>query len=344
MGRTNCTEVFLITGFLGSGKTTFLNRVIKAFSPDRRLMILMNEFGEIGIDGRLVEDQDLDMLEISKGSIFCVCVKTDFIRGLSRIAKDLRPDVLLIEATGVANPSDLRRDLNLSIFQDRFRFREQFCIIDAKHFMDAYEVFTSVEKQIESSTVFVINKTDLATAEEIDRIRTTVAGHHPDPIFFQTAFADVPLEDFLPAAAVGTGGADDPGEALTDEQVEAAIDALLEDPAGSITPPDLLASSVYAWHGETMELFAEWAKGLPVELVRAKGFLRQKDAVYLFNWVMGNWEMQSVSLATHGLDLCNRIVFIGHPDVLQELSVRAAETPWLSLFSSFDPTLPDIHP
>ena len=54
------TDVLLITGFLGSGKTTFLNRVIKAFPPERKLMVLMNEFGEIGIDGQLVEGDDLD--------------------------------------------------------------------------------------------------------------------------------------------------------------------------------------------------------------------------------------------------------------------------------------------
>lgn len=338
MHRTNQTDVFLITGFLGSGKTTFLNRVIKAFPADRKLMILMNEFGEIGIDGRLVDDQDLDMLEISKGSIFCVCVKTDFIKGLSRIANDLRPDVLLIEATGVANPADLRHDLKLSIFQDRFRFKEQFCIIDAKHFMDAYEVFTSVEKQLESSTVFVINKTDLATAADIDEIRTIVAMHHSDPRFFQTTFADVPLEDFMPTAPDSIAIADEPGEVLTDEQVEAAIDALLDNPAGSITPPDLLASSIYAWHGEAVKSFTEWVKDLPMELVRAKGFLRENDVTFLFNWVMGNWEIESVSPSTDCSDLCNRIVFIGHPDVLKQLSVKAAETSLLSHFSSFDPS------
>ena len=76
------TKVLLITGFLGSGKTTFLNRIIDIFPKDKKLTILMNEFGEIGIDGTLVEGDDIDMMEISRGSIFCVCVKTDFIKGL----------------------------------------------------------------------------------------------------------------------------------------------------------------------------------------------------------------------------------------------------------------------
>ena len=63
------TAVYLITGFLGSGKTTFLNRLVEAFPKDRKLMILMNEFGDVGVDGPLVSVEDADMLEISKGSV-----------------------------------------------------------------------------------------------------------------------------------------------------------------------------------------------------------------------------------------------------------------------------------
>ena len=114
------TRVYLITGFLGSGKTTFLNRIIERFPKNRKLTILMNEFGEIGIDGTLVEGDDIDMMEISRGSIFCVCVKTDFIKGLYELVTKVKPDVLIIESTGVANPSDLKRDLQLPIFGKRF--------------------------------------------------------------------------------------------------------------------------------------------------------------------------------------------------------------------------------
>ena len=149
------TKVLLITGFLGSGKTTFLNRIIDIFPKDKKLTILMNEFGEIGIDGTLVEGDDIDMMEISRGSIFCVCVKTDFIKGLYELTTKTQPDLLIIESTGVANPSELKRDLKLPIFNDRFDFTDQFCIIDAAHFMEAFNTFASVEKQLASSTVFI---------------------------------------------------------------------------------------------------------------------------------------------------------------------------------------------
>ena len=191
------TKVFLITGFLGSGKTTLLNRVIARFPKDKKLTILMNEFGEIGIDGTLVEGDDIDMMEISRGSIFCVCVKTDFIKGLYELNTKIKPDVLLMESTGVANPSDLKRDLQLPIFNNRFQFKEQFCILDAVHFHDAFEAFASLEKQIASSTVFIINKVDLATPESIDGVKQIVAEFHPAPVFIETTYSDIPLEQFF---------------------------------------------------------------------------------------------------------------------------------------------------
>ena len=191
------TRVYLITGFLGSGKTTLLNRIIDRFPKDQKLTLRVNEFGEIGVDGTLVEGEDIDMMEISKGSIFCVCVKTDFIKGLYELNSKVKPDVLLIESTGVANPSDLKKDLKLPIFNDRFNFKEQFCVIDAVHFMDAYEVYASLEKQIASSTVFVINKIDLATSETIENTKKVIRQFHPDPLFFETTYADIPLESFF---------------------------------------------------------------------------------------------------------------------------------------------------
>src|SRR5660397_191580 len=95
------TDVYLISGFLGAGKTTFLNRLIGEVPEEVTFLVLMNEFGEMGLDGTMVEGEDTDILEISKGSIFCACVKTDFIKALHEISQTVRPDVMLIETNRV---------------------------------------------------------------------------------------------------------------------------------------------------------------------------------------------------------------------------------------------------
>jgi G3E family GTPase len=313
------TAVYLISGFLGSGKTTFLNRVIKVFPSDRKLMILMNEFGDMGVDGSLVENEDLSMLEISKGSIFCVCVKTDFIKGLMNIAQKIQPDVLIIEATGVANPSDLKRDLRLSLFQDRFHLKEQFCLIDAANFKDAYDTFTSVEKQLESATVFIINKIDEADNKIIKKVKQIVRKHHPNPDFYETTYADIPLGKFLPEFIVSETQDIRQVKPVSEEALEAAIDKLLQDPGGAMTPPDRLVSGSYVWKGTQDWQFEEMIKRIPDGMVRAKGIFETSTGVYLFNWVMGRGQFEEVVRKERMTSLMNQIVFIGPPEVMQQM-------------------------
>ncbi len=311
------TAVYLITGFLGSGKTTFLNRIIEAFPENRKLMLLMNEFGDVGLDGALVEQDGLDMLEISKGSIFCVCVKTDFIKGLMDIARHTQPDVLLIEATGVANPSDLRKDLKLSIFQDRFQFKEQFCLIDAANFKDAYDTFTSVEKQIESATVFIINKIDAADGATIAGVKQIVARHHPDPEFYETEYADIPLEKYLPETVLP--GNEDPVE-ISAEELDRFIDELLTAPGSSMTPPDRLLSKTFIWAGKDLRQLEKMITMIPAGVTRAKGVVNAGGEVFLLNCVMGQSRIEKIDPRDSMAALMNKVVFIGPPEIIEDVS------------------------
>jgi G3E family GTPase len=325
------TKVFLITGFLGSGKTTLLNRIIARFPRDKKLTILMNEFGEIGIDGTLVEGEDIDMIEISRGSIFCVCVKTDFIKGLYELNTKVKPDILLMESTGVANPSDLKRDLQLPIFNGRFQFKEQFCILDAVHFHDAFEAFASLEKQIASSTVFVINKVDLATSESINRVKQIVAEFHPDPVFIETTYSDIPLEQFFfgELQEENNNVLQNPAEStqriLSASELETYIDDLLDQPDREITPPDALVSVTYKWTGDDLSQIDAMANSLPSSVVRAKGFVEADGSMFIFSYVMGDWTIEDPGIPVERIKHKNIVVFIGSIDSMEEIG-RAVET------------------
>ena len=314
---SDVTRVYLLTGFLGSGKTTLLNRIIKKFPKDKKLTLLVNEFGEVGVDGTLVEGDDIDMLEISKGSIFCVCVKTDFIKGLYELNRKVKPDVLLIESTGVANPSDLKRDLKLPIFDDRFEFMEQFCLIDAAHFLDAYGAFASLEKQIASSTVFIINKVDIASPEAIEETKKVVRQFHPNPLFFDATFADIPLDRFFEIERQDAVDLTAPESAnrrvpvLSEEELDQFIDDLLDSPDLEITPPDTLVSVAYHWNGDNLKQIGAMAEALPPAVVRAKGFVGEKGNIYLFSYVMGDWTLEAVEVPAERIKYKNVVVFIG---------------------------------
>ncbi len=330
------TNVILITGFLGSGKTTFLNRVVKVFPKNQKLMILINEFGEIGLDGTLVEGEDIDILEISKGSIFCVCVKTDFIKALNEIAYDLKPDVLIVESTGVANPSALKKDLNLSIFKGRFQMKDQVCIIDAACFKDAYQAFVSVEKQIESSTFFIINKVDLVSQDIISEIKTIIASHNKNPEFYETSYSEVPMGRFF------IDKPEELNEAYTEaklslEELETAIEKILENPDANAIPPDRLMSAVYTWQGSDLETFESAMAQLPKNLIRAKGVFCIGSTNYLFNLVMSQKTIEEYTPVKDCTPVLNSLVFIGPPEALSSLEAISRNHYCFVKKSVFDP-------
>ena len=336
MARADGTiDVYLISGFLGSGKTTFLNRLIKVVPADLTFLILMNEFGEVGLDGTLVEGEDVDMLEISKGSIFCACVKTDFIKALHTLAKTVRPDIMLIETTGVANPSDLDRDLKLPIFGGSFQLRDKFCLVDAENFLDTYESFLAIEKQLASSDVFIINKLDLVTPEVVDQIRAIVESFNPDPVFYEATYAEVPFGDLFrqgglsgrvrdAASPVAVGAAVSTPAEMTEEQLDGYIDDLLNDEAAQVTPPDRLLSYVLEWPPGTEAGFKEWLAALPPRLVRAKGLVQLDGEFRLFNLVNGNWTIVPYDGLPPERGIGDRVVLISRPEDIR--SIQEKET------------------
>ncbi|MGD8990922.1 MAG: GTP-binding protein [Desulfobacterales bacterium] len=343
---SDVTHVYLITGFLGSGKTTLLNRIIRRFPRDKKMTLLVNEFGEIGVDGTLVEGDDIDMMEISKGSIFCVCVKTDFIKGLYELNSKVQPDVMLIESTGVANPSDLKKDLKLPIFNDRFHFMEQFCMIDAAHFLDAYGAFASLEKQIASSTVFIINKVDIASAERIEETKSVIRQFHPGPHFFDTTYAEIPLEDFFDFAgqeSLDTEATQTEKErmsVLSEEALDQFINDLLDSPDLEVTPPDTLMSVTYAWNGHNLEQVRTMAEALPPSVIRAKGFVEENDEIYLFSYVMRDWTIEKTNVPKDRIKHKNIVVFIGPPESMEGIEQASKTGDWTSkgVFQPYTPS------
>ncbi|MBW2408209.1 MAG: GTP-binding protein, partial [Deltaproteobacteria bacterium] len=280
--------------------------------------------------------------------IFCVCVKTDFIKGLYELSTKVQPDVLLIESTGVANPTDLKKDLKLPIFNDRFQFADQFCVIDAAHFLDAYGAFASIEKQIASSSTFIINKTDQASPEKIEEIKQVVSQFHPAPKFFETTFADIPLEKFFDLEPHDTIIPSQPVQSkekeirpiLSAEELDNFLDDLLDSPDLEITPPDTLVSVAYQWQGDNLDQIKAMAENLPASVVRAKGFVDEKGKMHLFNYVMGDWTIEATDLQKGRIKHKNIVVFIGPPESMEGIEEAAKTGDWSSkgVFQAYAPS------
>ncbi|GKX27973.1 hypothetical protein SH1V18_04530 [Vallitalea longa] len=164
------TKIYLITGFLGSGKTSFLQNVLD--NDTSRSGVLMNEFGSISIDSSLVQRKDMDMIELTNGSIFCSCLKNNFIESL-RILIERKLENLYIESSGLADPANMLTIIDLLTEQcsHDFTYEGSICIIDGLHFMKEINMMVSVENQIKHSKIILLNKMDLISPELATEIK-----------------------------------------------------------------------------------------------------------------------------------------------------------------------------
>ena len=159
---------FVITGFLGVGKTTLLINTIKNYFQDKKVAIIVNEFGEVGVDGTILKNVHSEVLEISEG---CICCKLseEFEKGVMEIIHSYNPEIIFVETSGTSEPFPIFMSLqNLGILVDGV-----ICVIDAKNF-DSYKDHSTAKYQIGGSNILVLNKIDLVTEEELKRVEKEV--------------------------------------------------------------------------------------------------------------------------------------------------------------------------
>lgn len=187
-------DLYLICGFLGAGKTTFLKKLLTDFS-DRKIGVIVNEFGDIGIDGVLIEKNGIQMVEINRGSIFCSCLKGGFVKTLIEFSKQ-EIDLLVIENSGMADPSSIHR--LLGELGDRVRrpycYKGAVCLVDAVSFLKQVRVLNAVTNQIRSSNFILINKTDLVEEDVLQKVQEKILEINPTAYLMQTSYGEVPEE------------------------------------------------------------------------------------------------------------------------------------------------------
>ena len=172
-------KLFVLTGFLGAGKTSFLQHVLEAFS-DKKLAVIQNEFGKIGIDGSILQKQGIHIKEINRGSIFCSCLQLSFVEALAELAKS-DAEFLFVESSGLADPSnimDILESVKL-LAGDMYDFQGVICLIDGVHFPKQVKDTETVDRQLKHCDVAIINKIDLISEEQYKNVFSLVREVNP---------------------------------------------------------------------------------------------------------------------------------------------------------------------
>ena len=168
------TPVTVLTGYLGSGKTTLLNRVLTG-NHGKRYAVVVNEFGEIGIDNDLIVNSDEEIFEMNNGCICCT-VRGDLIRILQGLMKRRgKFDGILVETTGLADPAPVAQ----TFFVDddvrrKTRLDAIVTVVDSRHFLDEVDRAPEAEEQIAFADVILLNKTDLVSSKDLAKVEARI--------------------------------------------------------------------------------------------------------------------------------------------------------------------------
>ena len=184
-------KVLVVSGFLGAGKTTFIRELARRI--EGAVVVLENEFGEVGVDGDLLADVPIEVVELAQGCICCT-MRTDFLRAVDEIERRFHPDVLLIEPTGVGSLSLILSSLSKGVGAG-VSLVPPVTVVDAESFGDYIEVFGDFYRdQIAGAATLVVTKSEALPPEERDAVLRALADMNPKAGIVLPPYAELPSE------------------------------------------------------------------------------------------------------------------------------------------------------
>lgn len=259
----------ILTGFLGAGKTTLLNRILSG-NHGLRVAVLVNDFGSINIDAALVVGVENNVISLANGCVCCT-LRDDLIQTVfETINRPEQPEYILLEASGVADPIGIAMTFISPKLCDHIRLDSITCVVDADQVFahPEYPHLSELKlRQIASADMMILNKVDLAGAEQVKRVRNWIEEHFNNIRVVETNFCEVAFEILLgvgqfDAARIGMGSHED-GDAHHDTHKHGQLFS--------------------TWSYETdrplsLDALKEAAKKLPGGILRCKGIVYTSDA------------------------------------------------------------------
>jgi len=291
--------VTVLTGFLGAGKTTLLNRILTA-DHGRRVAVIVNEFGEVGIDHHLLISSDQEVVEMSNGCICCT-VRGDLLRSLFQLLEHREKfDTLMIETTGLADPAPVVQSFFIDDrIKSEYELNGVVTVVDAKHILQQLNSSPEAKEQIAFADMVLLNKIDLINAEDLPELEFKLRNLNGAARVCQTRNSDVDIGMLLDLRALDLeikAAKHDHHHAHTEDIETVAIEV----------PGELDGVKISQWFRELLAEFGE-------RIMRMKGILnlRKDPDQFVFQGVHLLFEGRPGRAWAQNEERINRLVFIG---------------------------------
>ncbi|MBU3915067.1 GTP-binding protein [bacterium] len=282
---------FLVTGFLGSGKTTLLKRFINEYADVQKIAVIQNEFAEANVDGKELKmiGKSFELLEINKGSVFCVCLLSDFVSSLKNLLEICRPDAVILEATGLADPITIGQLLTADELSHRTFLSHVWCIVDTASFLQMESTVSRMAHQVRIADTVVLNKTDQASTEVINRVEKRIIALNPHTEIIQSEYCDVVKQDLFkeitPTPIALKGGSDVPNQV-------------------SCGPPTVASAVIKTTRRISEKSLQDFLRQYEAKVYRIKGYVNLSDnSTVSVQSCFGQTTILAVKTATHPTEL-----------------------------------------
>lgn len=298
------TPVTIVTGFLGAGKTTLLNRILTAES-NQRVAVIVNEYGEEGIDHRLLLTAEEEIVQMNNGCLCCT-VRGDLLRLLFQLAdRKSTFDALILETSGLADPAALIQTLLLDDrIRAEFALNAIITLVDAKHVEHHLQPNGEVRDQIALADTILLNKLDLVTSDEMDRLEARLSAMNPSATILRTRNAETDVTTLLHSRPFGL-----------EDKLRNVNDPVTGEPHHH---PDSYATVSLVEEGELHpEKLSHWIRSVLEEfgdsILRMKGIfnLQGDPDQFVFHGVHRIYDGRPGRRWQESEERCNRLVFIG---------------------------------
>ena len=197
--------VDIVFGFLGSGKTTFIIKALEQWGAEEKIVVLVNEYADVGLDGDLLTGRGGDVVEMPSGCICCT-LQADFRSQMLEISRSIKPERVVIEPTGVATIAQVRAIIEAQLFEDTIEKINNILIADATGFMNLYKANRHfVESQVENAQLALLNKCDRVDKRKAMVTQGALSAINPEMTVLMTEFGAVDWAEYQFALSTAPG-------------------------------------------------------------------------------------------------------------------------------------------